>query len=190
MIHYVLLAYLPFVGMRRTNKPGFGAGCGQVFATTRTAYFGVGGHEAIRESRHDGVRLPRLYRTAGRTTDLADLSTLVSTRMYQGATEVWRGLQKNAREGLGGPVAIWVWTALLGLGCLAPWILLANASSWLWAAAVAGPALRLMLALRLRQSFVGALLHPLGVLGLLANQWQALWLRKLGRRSTWRGRTT
>lgn len=190
LIHYVLLAYLPFIGMRRTNKPSFGAGCGQVFATTRAAYFEVGGHEAIRESRHDGVRLPRLYRTAGRTTDLADLSTLVSTRMYRGAAEVWRGLQKNASEGLGGPIAIWVWTVLLGVGSVAPWILLAGGSTRLWSVAAAGPALRLVLGLRLRQSLLGALTHPLGVLGLLVNQWQALWLRKLGRRSTWRGRVS
>src|SRR5438309_22418 len=72
LAHFLLLGYLPFFFMRRFRHPAFAAGCGQLFMARRDAYEAIGGHAAIRSSRHDGLTLPRAYRRAGRRTDLVD----------------------------------------------------------------------------------------------------------------------
>ncbi|MCU0705848.1 MAG: glycosyltransferase, partial [Fimbriiglobus sp.] len=135
LIHWLLVCYLPFDRMRKDLQPGLGAGCGQWFMTTKTAYENVGGHShpMVKESLHDGIKLPRAYRTCGLMTDTADASHDATCRMYRSPGAVWNGFAKNAREGLGGPVTIWIWTVLLGGGHLLPWVLLCVAGwmpSW------------------------------------------------------------
>lgn len=189
MIHVLLLGYLPMPGLRFTAHPGFGAACGQLMLMDRDAYAAVGGHAAIRTSLHDGVTLPRAFRRAGYRTDLFDATGLARCRMYRGFGQVWAGFSKNATEGMATPVALPVWTVLLFGGHLVPWLLLAVDPGLLPAlAAGAGPALRLLLAVRYRQSLVGALLHPVGVAVMLAIQWTALVRSAVGRPSVWRGR--
>ena len=63
--------------------------------------------------------------------------------------------------------------------------------TWWWvalAAALVGLATRLALAVRFRQSLIGALLHPLGVLSLVAIQWYSWLLRRAGRGIAWKNR--
>ncbi|MEM7050111.1 MAG: glycosyltransferase family 2 protein [Acidobacteriota bacterium] len=197
LIHFVLLGYLPLLGMRLSGNPGFAAGCGQLMAARRDAYRRAGGHGAIRASFHDGIQLPRTFRRAGLRTDLFDATHLATCRMYSRAGEVVMGLAKNAHEGMAGPIAIWVWTILLLGGAVLPWALLAitavvapATASFAAAltAALLGPAARLLLALRFRQSWLGAVLHPLGVSALVAIQWFAWWRRRTGRRIGWKKR--
>jgi hypothetical protein len=239
LINWLLVGYLPMAVMRRMTLPGLGAGCGQWFLTTREAYESVGGHghPLVRASFHDGVKLPRAYRTVGRMTDLCDATDLATCRMYRSAGQVWRGLAKNAREGMAGPVGVWVWTLLLFGGHALPWLVLATALDKLdevdrfermtnnplfgpmFAAvpgfagvpdlatmigiiraeaqataglAVAGILLsvgvRLATARRYRASRLGAALHPVGVLLLLAVQWYAVVMSWVGRPVSWKDR--
>jgi hypothetical protein len=196
LIHVLLLGYLPIWLARRSRHPAFGAGCGQLMAVRRDAYLRAGGHAAIRSSRHDGLMLPRAFRQAGCTTDLFDATGLARCRMYRGGREVWQGFAKNATEGMATPLALPVWTVLLGGGQVLPFIVLvaalaagawpAIATAALAAASVYGT--RVALALRFRQSWPGALLHPLGIALLLALQWSALVAELRGRPAVWRGR--
>ncbi len=124
LIHFVLLGFLPLPGMRRTTNPGYAAGCGQFLLVRREAYFASGGHAGIRETMHDGLRLPKLLRQNGFTTDLADLTRLVRCRMYRSAGEVWNGLAKNATEGLAAPVRIVPISIVLLLGQVLPFVTL------------------------------------------------------------------
>lgn len=201
LIHFVLLGFLPLGWMRRSLSPAFGAGCGQWMVADRDDYLRAGGHAAIRATLHDGLRLPRAFRAAGIRTDLFDATGLAVCRMYRDAAGVWNGLAKNAGEGLGAPAAIVPWTLLLGLGQVAPPVLLAVALAAPAAAgigplvapvAAAATALaylpRLVAVWRLRQPLSGALAHPAGVAVLLAIQWHALVRRALGRPSSWKGR--
>jgi glycosyltransferase involved in cell wall biosynthesis len=189
LMHLVLLGFLPLAFMRWFRWSAFGAGCGQLFVTSRAAYEKVGGHAAIKESRHDGVTLPRAYRRAGFFTDIADATDLATCRMYRSAGEVWNGLAKNAREGLATNGGVGFWTVVLVCGQVLPlplWI-----ATGLWQA-LAGVGLsfglRLALAMRFRQSMLGVLLHPVGVLALLAVQWFAVYRAAVGRPVGWKGR--
>jgi hypothetical protein len=119
--------------------------------------------------------------------------------MYHNASEVWRGLAKNATEGMAAPARILPFTFLLFCGQILP-LLLAIAVVIAPASFSQGARLLILVALaasfvprllsvwKYRQSLFSALLHPLGVAVLLVLQWYAL-LRKLaGHRVTWKER--
>jgi hypothetical protein len=195
LIHFVLLGYLPMFMMRWTRWAAFSAGCGQLFMARREAYERTGGHARIRDSLHDGVKLPRVFRRAGFRTDLFDATDLATCRMYRANGEVWRGLGKNATEGIAAPGAIVPMTALLLGGQVVPFVLLAlapllSATGVLWAIAAAALAYtpRFIAGIRFRQTIGSALLHPLGVLALLVIQWLALVRSLAGRPAVWKGR--
>ncbi|WP_181418543.1 glycosyltransferase [Pseudoroseicyclus aestuarii] len=192
----LLLGYLPLPIARRRGDIGLAAGCGQLMAVRREAYLRSGGHRAFAASMHDGLQLPRLLRRHGYRTDICDAAPLAVCRMYDGWAQVWSGFSKNATEGMATPVALPIWTLLLGGGHVLPCLLAPLA----WAAG-AGSALSLSLiavalvlaaragiALRGRQNLRSVLLHPLGVALSLAIQWRALMTARAGRQVQWRGR--
>jgi hypothetical protein len=196
LIHFILLGFLPMHSMRRTRWPSMSAGCGQLFIARRDAYHQCGGHAMLRDSLHDGLKLPRVFRVAELATDLFDATDLATCRMYQTNLETWHGLGKNATEGLAAPATIVPMTALLVGGQLLPFVLLACASKLsalgLLCAALASVLAflpRLIGAFLFRQPLGGALLHPLGVLALLAIQWHALARHLVGKPSEWKGRS-
>ncbi|WP_158747214.1 glycosyltransferase family 2 protein [Acidisphaera sp. L21] len=189
LIHFLLVGFLPMPMMRRSPSVALGAGCGQLFIARRAAYDRAGGHGAIRASLHDGLTLPRAFRRAGEMTGLFDATSFATCRMYSSAAELWSGLGKNATEGMAKPVALLAWTALLVGGQILPAILmLAAPSSPAMLALVMGIGMRLLLAARFRQPVLSALVHPVGVAGLLVVQWAALLRMLRGRPATWRGR--
>ncbi|HEX2726572.1 MAG TPA: glycosyltransferase, partial [Beijerinckiaceae bacterium] len=189
LVHFILLGFLPIDRMRRSLSPAYAAGCGQLMVTRRDAYDRAGGHAAICATLHDGIRLPRAFRRAGIASDLFDATSLVSCRMYNGAHQVWNGLAKNATEGLGAPSRILPITVLLLAGQVLPFVLLVTHPGPVTALAAFFAWLPRMLSTRrFRQPLLSAVLHPVGVLLLLAIQWHALTRSLLGRSSTWKGR--
>jgi hypothetical protein len=197
LIHFVLLGFLPMARMRRSLHPAYGVGCGQLFLARRRAYEKAGGHAAIHGSIHDGVDLPRAFRRAELATDLFDATDIASCRMYRNAGEVWRGLAKNATQGLAAPGKIVPATILLLAGQAMPPVFLGLALAGLAPAAVLVPAgigalaawlPRLAAVRRFRQPLDGALLHPLAIVIFLVLQWTALAGKLLGRPVGWKGR--
>ena len=190
LIHFLLMGYLPMAQMARSEAPGLGAGCGQLFIAEKRAYTLAGGHGAIRASLHDGITLPRAFRRAGFMTGLFDATDIATCRMYSDAAQVWEGLTKNATEGMAKPFALPLWTVILAGGQIAPAVLMLVSPSGIAALALAcGSGLRLVLAWRFKQSWLSALLHPVGVAALLVVQWSALLRAASGRPATWRGRS-
>lgn len=199
LIHFVLLGFLPITGMRKGTDPAFAAGCGQFMMVRREAYFASGGHAAIRRTMHDGLLLPKLLRQHGYRTDLADLTSLATCRMYRNAEQVWQGLAKNATEGIAAPVRIMPISLLLILGQVMPFAM----AGWRWLGggasvavtvyvlvAIAGAWLpRVLAVVRYKQDWRGALLHPIGIVMLLAVQWYALGRKLMGGSVSWKERS-
>ena len=197
LIHLLLLCFLPFPMMRNTRRPSAGAGCGQFFFTTKAAYHAAGGHAGIRQSLHDGIKLPRSYRVRGMSTDLFDASDIATCRMYVSGREVWLGLRKNAHEGFANmPLLLFV-TPLMFLIFIYPAIVLMLAAfveltplHWFFAltAMIFGYLPRVICCLRFDRSVIGCLLNPLSIVLFLLIQWQA-WINRLrGRKVEWRNR--
>ena len=201
LIHFILLGFLPLARSRRDTSPGMAAGCGQFFVTRRTDYQRAGGHAAIRASLHDGVKLTRAYRRAGLKTDVFDATQIATCQMYERNGDVWRGLSKNATEGIGSPATILPFTVLLAGGQILPVVLIAsglmtgwrNWPRWAIPVVLVAAALawlpRILEAVRFRQSIASAVAHPLGVAVFLSIQWSALVRKALGLKTAWRGRS-
>lgn len=200
LIHFILLSYLPMKRMRTTLDPAASAAVGQFLFARADAYRASGGHAAFPDTMHDGVKMPRAFRRAGFRTDLFDGTDIVSCRMYDSFGRVWRGFTKNAYEGLGSVALLLFITVMHLVGHALPALVVA----WTAAApnayrpsrAAAGLAAiamllaisqRIVLALRFRQSMVGAFLHPVGVFLMTLIQWQSYLDHLRGARS-WRGR--
>ncbi len=195
-IMVLLLGYLPFTMARLFASPGFAAGCGQLMMVRARAYAAAGGHAGFRQTMHDGLNLPRGVRRSGGRTDIVDATPLASCRMYDNWADLWSGFTKNATEGMAKPVALPIWTVLLGGGHVLPWLLAplawlvgASQAATLAVAAIAVVLVaRTALALAVRQSALSVLLHPVGVVITLAIQWAALTGARRGQQAVWRGR--
>lgn len=197
MINTLLLGYLPVGRMRRTKVVALAAGCGQMMMVRAAAYRAMGGHGAIRQSLHDGLKLPRAFRAAGFTTDLVNGAELGACRMYASPGALWTGFLKNATEGMARPMTLPVWTVLLFGGHVLPWLALVAALAGeastgtvaVLAFACVAPLLARLIQARLCREPAGAILfHPFGILLTLAIQWTALVRRGIGRTTEWRGR--
>ncbi len=196
LIHFVLLGFLPLSMMRRRDSsPACSAGCGQLLVAERDPYFASGGHAGFHNALHDGLKLPRAFRVAGFQTDLFDATDLATCRMYRKNAEVWSGLSKNATEGLAAPKTIGPMSLILFGGQVLPFILLASAitrsptvSVIAACAVVCALTPRFISLRRFEQPLISALLHPLGVLALLAIQWRAFLRNLLGKSVEWKGR--
>jgi glycosyltransferase involved in cell wall biosynthesis len=199
LIHFVLLSYLPLAAMRVLSAPGFAVGCGQFMMVRRDAYRKTGGHAAIRTTMHDGLLLPQLFRRHGLRTDIADLTHFATCRMYQNASQVWRGLSKNATEGMATPARILPFTFLLLFGQVIPLLLAvslaiapasysAHERALIYVSVAASFVPRILSVWKYRQSLLSALLHPLGVTLLLVLEWYALIRKLAGQPVTWKER--
>jgi glycosyltransferase involved in cell wall biosynthesis len=198
LIHFVLLGYLPIDQMRKGTDPAFAAGCGQFLMAQRGAYFATGGHAEIKSTMHDGLLLPRLFRHHGLRTDLADLTALARCRMYRNAGQVWRGLAKNATEGIAAPVRILPISIVLALGQIMPFLLLAALAAgravkpevlvFVLVAVASAWLPRVLAAYRFKQDWRGALLHPFGIAMLLAIQWYSFARKLMGGAVSWKDR--
>ena len=204
MMHFILLCYLPFSRMRGSAHPAYASGCGQLFLTDRESYQRAGTHEAIQASRHDGLKLPKAYRKHGMLSDCIDGTDIATCRMYRSAGEVIRGLLKNANEGIANKRLLLPFTFLLAVANLLPWFTLAyaltrgrtdiNSTILLVAVLVSLMAIvqsfvpRLLGVVLLKQSWLGALLHPFAILLFLFLQWWAFANHLVGKQVTWRGR--
>jgi hypothetical protein len=199
LINWLLLCFLPLWGMRHFRWSAFGAGCGQWFMTTRTAYEKVGGHAAVKSSLHDGLTLPRAYRKAGFFTDICDATNLATCRMYRSARGVWFGLAKNAREGMAATGQIGFWTVVLLCGQVFPpvvalaAILVPGTPFGAFVVALCAHALAIaphaMMVHRFRASPIGVEFHPIAILLLLAVQWYAVARAVIGKPVGWKGRS-
>ncbi len=198
MMHLVLLGFLPLDQMRSSRKPEFGAGCGQLFIARRDAYFAAGGHRAIQASRHDGIKLPRAFRTAGFDSDLLDATDIARCRMYTSMKQVVQGLLKNANEGIAQPKLIVVFSILLLGGQTLPLFMLAHAIFWKWnaiaisilaVASIVSFLPRALAAARFRQPWIGVLLNPIAVALFIALQWCPSSAAARPQTIPWRGRS-
>ncbi len=202
LMPFVPTAYYLGAGflLNRDRPRWIGSGAGAGSLVRRAVYDAVRGHEALKDSVIDDVRLGLNVRRAGYRTRAVRAEDRISVRMYYGFREVVVGFTKNLAyvfEGVLGVAmgALSVLTVLVGL---APVVALAGAlggasissSDLLIAAAAYGLAVlaRLAMGRALKDPLWPAFLHPIssavwaGIIG------RSLFHRIIRRRLTWRGR--
>jgi hypothetical protein len=162
----------------------------------REAYLATGGHQAVRPTLHDGIKLARLMKTSGLRIAVFDGADVARCRMYVGLRATWRGFTRNAYEALGSPLALATMVTLSAVRFIVP--LLALPLLWLgeghhspattrWAlAACVALAVRTIVALRCRHPAWTILATPLAVALMIDIQLHSFFNHITGRRVVWR----
>jgi chlorobactene glucosyltransferase len=197
-LHWAVYSFLPLpLAFSKRTGPAFAAANGQFMLFKREAYEACGGHEAVRGQVLEDVALARAVKRAGYPALLADGGGLVSTRMYEGTDEVWRGYSKNAYAFFGySPFFAILGIFILLLLYVAPiplalYSLLTPHSSLLTVAVVQyalGVIPRLLLSWRFSYRALDAFLHPVAVLFQIAVIINSMVWAHTGR-GAWKGRT-
>lgn len=188
---FILVGFLPFRFLGYPD-PRIAAANGQFMLFRRAAYAAIGGHAGVKTAIVEDIELARAIKRAGLRLAVADGTRSVRCRMYRNLPEIWNGFSKNLYPAFGGqPAPFWFSMALLGIFFVAPYFLLGQASVRGLAAAAIALALvmRLLLALRLRQSPWAVLGHPLAMLFTLAVGLRSYQASRSGRTIPWKGRT-
>ena len=193
-VHLFILLYLPhWMGGRSTS---LGAANGQFLLFRRESYKKIGGHAAVSGHLVEDIALGRKLRAAGFCvlnrdgTNPGHPIALVRCRMYDNFRDLWDGFTKNLYPAFDGRLAAFAFFQLFQFAVfLGPFLLLPffPKDPILWIEVAIILSLRLAMAHRFRQSWLGAILHPLGqvlVLAIAANSW----LQTVRRRLPWRGR--
>ena len=173
-----------------------GAANGQFLLFRREAYRLLGGHEALKDHLVEDIAFGR--RVASRTGEgmrlvNADGIDLLKCRMYSGLAGLWEGFSKNLRPVFEeSHLSFMLFGLVIGGLFLLPFCLLLAGPAlcspvFAWSAAGLVMAMRLLLTLRFRTSWLGFIAHPFGIaLALLIglNSWRLC----LRRNIVWKGR--
>ena len=189
---------LGFLARFRRCPIALGAGAGNL--VRRRVYERVGGHQALRDSVVDDVRLAGTVKRAGFRVAAFRAEDRVFVRMYDGFRGVWNGFTKNIA---------WIYSGFVGFGLfgltllllavsIAPAVVLALAvvgapippRDVALAAAVFGSSivLRIALAAALGSPIWPAPTHPIMTAVWAGLMGRSLFQRFIRRRLTWRGR--
>ncbi|TXD37158.1 glycosyltransferase [Lujinxingia vulgaris] len=198
LLHLTYLSWLPLLLIPHSRRADFLAMNGQILMCTREAYDRIGGFEAIRDALVDDMAFGRRAKEAGLTVAFADGTHLAQCRMYRDAPSVWEGFTKNIYPGMGkNPALLLLVIALYFCAFVLPFILLpltpiipslAPLTTPLIAAVALNLVYRTLLAVRFSHPPLSVLLHPLGVLALIAIALNS-YRQTLRGQLTWAGRT-
>ncbi len=189
---------LGFLARFRRCPIALGAGAGNL--VRRRAYDAIGGHEALRDSVVDDVRLAGTVKRAGFRVAAFRAEDRVFVRMYEGFRGVWNGFTKNIAWVYNGFVGFGLFglTVLLLAVSIAPAVVLVLAAAGApiplrnvaLAAAVfaSSVVLRIALAAALESPLWPAPTHPIMTAVWAGLMGRSLFQRFIRRRLTWRGR--
>lgn len=170
MLNFVVFTLYPApLAIRQPSNPALGLAHGVFMLARREAYHRVGGHAAVRTELFEDTLLARIWRQRGERSLCLDGQRLVSTRMYESLSGIWRGFQKNFYPAFRAPLSFWLFLSFHALAFLVPFL------GGFWFAAAAVLAARLLLALRFRHPLWSCALHPVAQAFLLALGLSSWW---------------
>ncbi|MDB6155465.1 MAG: hypothetical protein JWL90_3918 [Chthoniobacteraceae bacterium] len=179
----------------RSVARSLGAANGQSLFFKRAVYETIGGHSAVRNHLVEDVALGREITARlnqGMRLENCEAVNFSTCRMYRCFEEVWEGFTKNMRPAFERSVSAFLFVGAMQF-CLffVPFIVIGGAGEL---GGIVGMEvgliylIRLLLAIRFKTSFLGALLHPFGhalALAIGLNSWR----RSAGAGVSWKGRT-
>jgi cellulose synthase/poly-beta-1,6-N-acetylglucosamine synthase-like glycosyltransferase len=184
-----------------SRKTAFAAGGFMLFK--RDAYLALGGHEAVKNEIIEDLVLGRKTKEHGLRLILLAAPELVKTHYYGSLKEIWQGIRKSAFAFTDfRPLRLLVFSGLLIVSVLLPWVslLLALAKPWqsaqLWwpVLTTSLPSVMSMFVLSgafavlTHSSFLYGFCLPLGALFFLVNAWDSAWRYRMGAGIDWKGR--
>lgn len=195
MLNFVVLTLFPAPLSLERMDQSLGLAHGACLLIGRESYAAFGGHAMVRDEIFEDTVLARKWRASGRRGLCLDGRALVRVRMYGSFAEIWKGFQKNFFPGFRRESNFWTFLSFHLAVFLAPFVLFpfalkdAAVSRVLLITAACVLLMRLLLAVRFRQSLWSILLHPLSETILVALGLSSWWRCKSGRGVQWKGRS-
>jgi chlorobactene glucosyltransferase len=207
VLHIIALGWFPLAGVRLLQAMprvaalfpprllrSWGGANGQFVLFRRSAYEHIGGHAAVRNHIVEDVALGReVARRIGEGMRLVncDASRMSDCRMYRSFRETCDGFTKNARAAFEGNLATWYAVGSMQFAAFfLPFILVFIPSQRRFALGEIGLIylIRLIIVLRMRTSWVGLVLHPIGQFLAMAIAIRS-WIYTNTSGVQWKGRT-
>jgi chlorobactene glucosyltransferase len=94
LMYFITLTWTPLWLLARSKTPKAGVAIGQFLVFEKNAYWGIGGHEAVKSKIIEDVWLGMEICNKGGRHLSVDLSRIVSCNMYRGNREMWEGWSK------------------------------------------------------------------------------------------------
>jgi chlorobactene glucosyltransferase len=199
VLYFVIMSWMPLWWIQRSKEPKPSLAVGQFLLFSREDYWRIGGHKAVGSRILEDVWLGvETVRHGGRHIAI-DLSSMVSTRMYQGMRGMWEGLVRSIYAIVAiSPVA------LFGL-LIAGFVFYLAPFYWLWNAyfSAAAPTdwryivifqvamiifMRWLVDNRFKEPFISAFVHPVGFSFLILAVMYAGWRLVIGKSVRWKDR--
>ncbi len=141
MMMFTIACHLPIRFVQHTKDPKFVAAHGAFLFIHKNTYQKIGGHAAFKKDLVDDMSMGRAVKKAGDPVMLADVHNDLTMRMYDRASQVWKGYKKNLYPGMGynpwlfaGVLTFYTCAYLLPLLTLIGSILI---PSWFWPSLIA-----------------------------------------------------
>jgi chlorobactene glucosyltransferase len=199
VLYFVIMSWMPMWWLLRSKEPKPSLAVGQFLLFSREEYWRIGGHRAVGSRILEDVWLGvETVRHGGRHIAI-DLSSVVSTRMYQGVRDMWEGLVRSIYAIVAiSPVA------LLGL-LIAGFVFYLAPFYWLWNGFLSAAAptdwryivvfqvamiifMRWLVDNRFKEPFISAFVHPVGFSFLIFAVFYAGWRLIIGQSVRWKDR--
>ena len=195
MLNFLVFTLYPAPLSLRIANPSLGLAHGACLLVHRDTYFAVGGHAAVHDAITEDIRLAQLWRERGERGLCLDGTGTVSVRMYRTIGEIWSGFQKNFFPGFRSLSTFWAFVAMHCVVFLLPFVVLpvlifrGSLSAWAVSPSVFCVLLmRLLLALRFKQTLWPILLHPVAEAFLILLALSSWWRCRGGKGVEWKGR--
>ena len=194
--YFIIYAFLPTPLVRRSRNPAFAAANGAFLFLTRSTYFAVDGHRAVRQQITEDIKFAQHVKSEGKTLWYGDGSRTYSVRMYHSFEEIWAGFSKNLYGAFGNPLLLAFVLVMIVCGLILPlfFVVWGSTHNLPWTSlAVIAYAIPILIRLGLtarynRDTVLYAFLHPLAwsvIVGIAVNSaYRAL----SGRGTEWKGR--
>ncbi|HET7233742.1 MAG TPA: glycosyltransferase family 2 protein, partial [Longimicrobium sp.] len=175
LLNLSYLCWLPMPLVWLTRFSWLRVATGQLVAVRREALEKAGGWASVAGEVAADVRLCGRVKAAGFRAVYADGSLMAHGRMFHSRSQLWRGLSRMLYHRGPGALGIALSLVLYGGVLLAPYIGVVQAirgyGGLLWPSLIgvaANHLIRTAIAIRLKQSSNGIVLHPIGLLWMIA----------------------
>ncbi len=199
-INFAILLFMPLALIRKSKNPLFCTGVGQYFIFKREAYFGMGGHSAVKGKILEDVHISKKTKESGFNYMIFDGSTSLTCRMYKNFHEVWKGYSRFMFSAFDyNFITMFLVLTLVTIFLFMPFVFLPlGIFIYKWSPGIMTfiilqvsiiSIIRICISLRFKENPLNVFIHPLSMIFIVLVSMNSFIQSRLGSGISWKGRT-
>ncbi len=199
-INFAILLFMPLALIRKSRNSLFSTGVGQYFVFKREAYFGMGGHAAVKGKILEDVHISKKIKDAGYNYMIFDGSSALTCRMYKNFHEVWKGYTRIMFSAFDYSFTTMLLVmVLVSIFLLMPFVFLPlGILIYNWPADIMTliilqvsiiSAIRISISIRFKENPLNVFIHPLAMIFIVLVSINSFLHHRFGEGVSWKGRT-